>query len=181
LLFFRVPQLAVILLGSVTWSQAAPHPDARADQLPPYGVKGKVLEPRLFAEGVISTVDDEIGGSFSPDGNDFYFTRLVPYTTYPRLGIMCVSHYADGHWGAPEVLPFSGKNLDFPPRFDSSGKRMLFASSRSLPDGTHGGIRIWEVERTATGWGEPRPLPPPVNPAGSHWSGDPSVADDGTL
>jgi hypothetical protein len=58
---------------------------------------------------------------------------------------------------------------------------MLFASSRPLPDGTRGGIRIWEVERTASGWAEPRPLPPPVNPAGSHWSADPSVADDGTL
>src|SRR5436190_417070 len=58
---------------------------------------------------------------------------------------------------------------------------MLFASSRPLPDGTHGGIRIWEAERTAAGWGEPRPLPPPVNPPGSHWSGHPSVADDGTL
>src|SRR5262249_30846411 len=54
-------------------------------------------------------------------------------------------------------------------------------SSRPLADGTRGGIRIWEVERTATGWGEPRPLPPPVNPEGAHWTADPSIADDGTL
>ncbi len=177
----RVLEIVAVLFCALSLAQAAPHPDARADEHPAYQVKGKLLEPRLFAEGVISTVDDEIGGSFSPDGNDFYFTRLIPYTTFPRLGIMCVSHYADGHWGTPEALPFSGKNLDFPPRLDSTGKRMLFASSRALPDGTRGGIRIWEVEHTAAGWGEPRPLPPPVNPAGSHWSADPSVADDGTL
>ena len=42
-----------------------------ADQeSPPYGVKGHVTEPRLFAEGIISTVDDEIGGAFSPDDSD---------------------------------------------------------------------------------------------------------------
>jgi dipeptidyl aminopeptidase/acylaminoacyl peptidase len=161
-------------------AQPAPRRDA-VGQHPAYAVQGPLAEPRIFAEGVISTVDDEIGGSFSPDGADFYFTRLVPYTTFPRLGILCVSHYAGDHWGAPQALPFSGKNLDYPPRLDSSGSRMFFASSRALPDGTRGGIRIWEVERSAAGWGEPRPLPPPVNPAGSHWSADPSVADDGTL
>ena len=177
----RVLVITAIFFCALSVARAAPHPDAGADERPAYQVKGKVLEPRLFAEGVISTVDDEIGGSFSPDGSDFYFTRLVPYTTFPRLGIMCVSHYANGQWNTPKALPFSGKNLDYPPRFDSSGKRMLFASSRPLPDGTRGGIRIWEVERTASGWAEPRPLPPPVNPAGSHWSADPSVADDGTL
>ena len=52
----------------------------------------------MFAEGIISTVDDEIGGAFSPDGTEFYFSRLVPYTTLPRLGLMCVSRYRDGHW-----------------------------------------------------------------------------------
>jgi hypothetical protein len=173
--------IATIVFYALSMAHAAPHPDRGANEHPAYEVKGPVLEPRLFAEGVVSTVDDEIGGSFSPDGSDFYFTRLVPYTTFPRLGIMCVSHYADGHWNTPEALSFSGKNLDYPPRLNSSGQRMLFASSRPLPDGTRGGIRIWEVERTASGWGEPRPLPPPVNPDGSHWSADPSVADDGTL
>lgn len=170
-----------LMVYAVSLAHAAPHPDARADEHPPYQVSGTVLQPQLFAEGVVSTVDDEIGGAFSPDGRAFYFTRLVPYTTAPRLGIMCVSHFANGRWNPAEILPFSGKNLDFPPRFDSTGNRMLFASSRPLPDGTRGGIRIWEVERTSAGWGEPHPLPPPINPAGVHWTGDPSIADDGTL
>jgi hypothetical protein len=58
---------------------------------------------------------------------------------------------------------------------------MLFASSRPLPDGTRGHVRIWQVERTASGWGEPLPLPPPVNAPESSWNADPSVSDDGTL
>src|SRR5882757_203954 len=87
----------------------------------PYQAKG--LQPQIFAEGIISTVDDEIGGAFSPDGTEFYFSRLVAYTTLPRLGLMCVSHYRDGHWSQPEALPFSGKYLDYPPKFDSTGEK----------------------------------------------------------
>jgi hypothetical protein len=111
----RVLVITAIFFCALSVARAAPHPGAGADERPAYQVKGKVLESRLFAEGVISTVDDEIGGSFSPDGSDFYFTRLVPYTTFPRLGIMCVSHYANGQWNTPKALPFSGKNLDYPP------------------------------------------------------------------
>lgn len=148
---------------------------------PSYHVKGKVTKPRVFAEGVISTVDDEVGGAFSPDGTEFYFSRLVPYTTVPRLGIMCVSHYQGGHWSSPEVLPFSGRYLDYPPKFSANGSRLLFASSRPLPDGTRGRIRIWEVERGATGWGDPHPLPAPINAPESVWNADPAESSDGTL
>jgi hypothetical protein len=157
------------------------HPDAAQTASPPYHVNAKIPEPRIFAEGVISTPNDEIGGDFSPDGSEFYFSQFVAYTTLPRIGIMCVSRYRDGRWGAPEVLPFSGRNLDYPPRFDASGQHMFFASSRPLPDGTRGAIRIWEVARNASGWGEPQPLPPAINKPGSYWNGDPSVNADGTL
>ncbi|HEY7089596.1 MAG TPA: hypothetical protein VH518_15975 [Tepidisphaeraceae bacterium] len=165
--------LAAFLLAAVL-AHAAP-PAA------PYSVAGTVMEPRVFAEGVVSTEDDEIGGAFSPDGTEFYFSRLVQYTTLPRLGIMCVSRFRDGKWTTPEALPFSGKYLDYPPRFSPDGKRLLFASSRPLPDGTRGRIRIWEVERTGSGWGEPRPLPPPINAPEVFWNIDPSETADGTL
>ena len=49
--------------------------------------------PHLFAEGVISTPDDEAGGVFSPDGREFYFAKLNPTTTFPRISLLCVSHW----------------------------------------------------------------------------------------
>ncbi len=115
--------ISALILWGITLSLARPHPNNQTEQKarPPYDVDGTVSEPRLFAEGTVSTVDDEIGGAFSPDGTEFYFSRLVPYTTFPRLGVMCA------------------------------------------------------------GWGEPQPLPPPVNPADSSWNADPSVTRDGTL
>ena len=160
---------------------AAPHPDHKNKSHPPYQVNRAVAEPLIFAEGIISTVDDEMGGAFSPDGTEFYFSKIGPYTTAPRLGVMCVSRFRDGRWGEPEALPFSGRFLDYPPKFDVTGNRMVFASSRPLPDGTRGAIRIWEVERNGSGWGEPHPLPPPINAAGSSWNADPSLTADGTL
>ncbi len=45
---------------------------------------------------------------------------------------------------------------------------MYFASSRPLAGAKIPVLRIWSVERTPTGWGEPKAL-------------DPSVTSDGTL
>jgi len=175
--------LSTVIVTAFAASSAfgGPPPDLNKEPGPPYRVNVKVLEPRIFAEGIVSTVNDEVGGAFNPDGTEFYFSQFVPYTTLPRLGLLCVSRYRDGQWSTPESLPFSGRYLDYPPKFDPSGKRMLFASSRPLPDGTRGAIRIWEVERTPSGWSEPRPLPSPINLPGSSWNADPSLTSDGTL
>src|ERR1041384_3078724 len=178
---FHWPGLSLVV-ATVLFSLSTPQAGSQAHpQSAPYHIAGKVAAARMFGEGTISTVEDEVGGSFSPDGTAFYFSRMVAYTTLPRLGLMCVSHYRDGHWTTPEALPFSGKYLDYPPKFDSTGKKLLFASSRPLPDGTRGGIKIWEVERTASGWGDPHPLPAPVNAPNSYWNADPSESADGTL
>lgn len=177
---FRLLLVSAIVLACRD-AFARPHPDHKNDVHPPYQVDRKVSKPEIFGEGTISTVDDEMGGAFSPDGTEFYFSKFVPYTTAPRLALMCVSRFRAGRWSTPEALPFSGKYLDYPPKFDPTGKRMLFASSRPLPDGTRGAIRIWEVERNDLGWGEPRPLPPPINLPRSTWNADPSLTADGTL
>src|SRR6202043_3604852 len=86
--------------------------------------------PHLFAEGVISTPGDEAGGVFSVDGNEFYFAKLNPATTGWRIGILCVSRWREGRWTKPEVLPFSGRYLDFLPRLSPDGRVMYFGSSR---------------------------------------------------
>jgi Tol biopolymer transport system component len=141
---------------------------------------GFVAKPRLFAEGVVSTEDDEVGGVFSPDGTEFYFSKLIPYTSFPRLGLLCVSRFKEGRWGEPLVLPFSGRYLDFLPQFSPDGRTLYFSSSRPLPGSQARGLRIFRVARTTEGWGEPEALPPPVNVDGS-WNWGSSVTRDGTL
>jgi Tol biopolymer transport system component len=145
----------------------------------PYNV-GRVTEPQLFAEGIVSTEDDEVGGTFTPDGSEFYFVKLNPYTTFPHLGMICVSRFRGGRWTVPEVVPFSGRNLDFPPKISPDGKTMYFSSSRPAPGKTARVLRIWAVARAWDEWGEPRVLPAPIN-AEDSWNWAPSVTNDGTL
>ncbi len=137
--------------------------------------------PRLVGEGVISTPGDEAGGVFSPDGTEFYFTVLNPATAGSRIGLLCVSRWLGDKWGPPQVLPFSGKSLDFLPRLSPDGKTMYFASLRPLADSKVRSIRIWKVDKTDRGWAEPTALPAPVNPAegGGNWGA--SATRDGTM
>ena len=118
--------------------------------------------PRLFAEGVVSTADDESNGSFSPDGAEYYFAKSNPYTTGPRWGILCVTRRRHGRWTPPEVLPFSGRSLDAAPRLSPDGRELYFTSARRAENAARV-WRIWVSRRTASGWGEPAVLPAPVN------------------
>jgi hypothetical protein len=147
-----------------------------------YGIADEPLEPKLFAEGVISTPADESGGSMSPDGEDFYFRKVAPYTLDPSLTLMCVSHYRGGKWTKPEGLPFSGRYADSPPMLSPDGKQMFFSSQRPIPGEEPSptpAFHIWVAAKTENGWADPRPLPPPINNEASSF--DPSVTRDGTL
>jgi Tol biopolymer transport system component len=128
----------------------------------------------------VSTEDDEIGGVFNPNQTEFYFTKLAPYTTFPRLGVLCVSRRRAGRWTTPEALPFSGRWLDYPPRLSPDGKTMYFASSRPLVGSPVRLLRIWAAARKGDGWVEPKALGPPINDERS-WNWGASIESDGTL
>lgn len=146
----------------------------------PYDPGRLVMHPTIFAPGVISTDLDESGGAFSPDGRDFYFTVLASYTTGPHFGMICVSHFRDGHWQKPETASFSGKYLDFAPHLTADGNKLYFTSVRPLSDGKAPRYRIWITEKSASGWSKPEPAPPPINEESSS-SVDASVAANGDL
>jgi Tol biopolymer transport system component len=188
--------LAIVAVVALLWSGVGPHA-AAPNSLPlelltsivrgpqetqTYGIADEPLEPKLFAEGVISTPGDESGGSMSPDGRDFYFRKVAPYTLDPSLTLMCVSHYRGGKWTKPEGLPFSGQYNDSPPMLSPDGNQLFFSTQRPLPGeepSSNPVFHIWVAEKAENGWGNPRPLPPPVNQETN--SLDPSVTKDGTL
>jgi hypothetical protein len=86
---------------------------------------------------VISTPGDEAGGVFSPDGREFYFAQMSPTTTFPRIGLLCVSHWNGKNWSRPEALPFSGKGV--------TGVR-ISSSASMTPVGTGARPSIWAHE-----------------------------------
>lgn len=135
-------------------------------------------EPRLFAPGVVSTGDEEFAPTFEPDGKTVYFTKSSP----GRLRVMwiAVSRLRDGKWSTPEIAPFSGRYTDIDPYVTPDGKRLFFASNRPT-SGTapRRDFDLWVMERTASGWGEPKHLGAPVNSDGVETTT--AVAPDGTL
>jgi Tol biopolymer transport system component len=144
----------------------------------------------LVAPGVLSTPDDELGFALTPDGETAYFTLRSPTTTTPPITAICVTHRVDGRWSEPEIAPFSGRYNDASPAVSPDGRRLVFASDRPAPGRLAAGrdpaapnaspdVDLWVMERTASGWSEPRDLGAPVDtPAAEQ---HPSIAADGTL
>jgi Tol biopolymer transport system component len=173
---FRSLWLSISLLCASLLSASALRAGPHSFERLPGGEEG----PHIFGRGVISTPGDETGGVFSPDGSEFYFAQMNPTTTFPRIGLLCVSHWNGRSWSRPEALPFSGKNLDFPPRLSPDGRTMYFASSRLPADSKTHVLRIWQVRRTGNAWGEPTPVPAPIN-SDDRWNWGASVTGDGTM
>jgi hypothetical protein len=136
-------------------------------------------QAKLFAEGVINTDADEYGPAFTSDGKTLYFTRRV---NRRDSEFIYVSRLESGKWSAPELAPFSGKYFDKEPCVAPDGKRIFFASLRPV-DGVEPKNRrdfnIWFVEKTASGWSEPKHVGPAVNTQA--YENYPSVAANGTL
>ena len=114
----------------------------------------------MIGRGVISTEDDELGGTITADGRTIYFEKSAP----PHyLYILSESHLVDGKWQKPSVLPFSGTYKDTDPVLSPDEKTMLFASDRPVNGVDRHHFYIWAAHRTDSGWSEPELLPGPVN------------------
>jgi hypothetical protein len=134
--------------------------------------------PEMIGEGVISTPDDEFGGTPSPDGKTLYFDKTVPAH---YLYILCESRLVNGRWGKPEVLPFSGEYRDSDPVLSPDGETMFFASDRpTTPKGVdEQRFQIWQVKKMGGGWGKPTLVAGAINSEGSQVFA--SVTKDGTM
>jgi hypothetical protein len=100
-------------------------------------------KPEIIGEGVISTPDDEFGGSLSPDGTTIYFDVTVsPHYLY----VLCESHLVNGRWQTPEVLPFSGSYRDSDPVLTPDGNTLLFASDRPRNGVESHSFYIWSAQ-----------------------------------
>src|SRR5262245_31379064 len=74
-----------------------------------YDSKKLLPEPVIFGEGVISTPEDELNATFTPDGKSLYFSKNTPGSLQ---GVIVVSNYKNGKWSSPQVAPFSGQYSD---------------------------------------------------------------------
>ncbi len=116
--------------------------------------------PQLFGPGVLSTPDDEFGGTLSPDGRTFLYCKSVPRS---QFYVIVESHHDGGRWSAPRIASFSGRYRDSDPVFSRDGSRVYFVSDRPVAGVDRKNFDVWSVARRDESWGEPENLGPPVN------------------
>jgi Tol biopolymer transport system component len=127
----------------------------------PYlGQKPPGITPEIFAPGIISTGYHDGCITFSSDGKELFYH----FGRHGRMVILYMKQES-GRWIAPQVASFSGKYRDGEPHFSYDGNKLLFRSTRPL-EGRGEPMEHtdnWIVERTETGWGEPKNLGPILN------------------
>jgi ankyrin repeat protein len=148
----RFPELTGIYLG----------------QVPPAG------KLKLFAPDIVSSANgyEHHGGiAFMPDGREIYWNMK---------GKIWMTKLLNGRWTEPEITSFCDVGLHKydNPFITTDGKKMFFTSTRpgSVSEKKE---NIWFVERTSSGWSEPKPVSSNVNAMNLHWGI--SVSNSGTL
>jgi Tol biopolymer transport system component len=143
--------LAILVLISVAGCQKG------QDNFPvlkgPYlGQEPPGMQPEIFAPGIVSDPSlFEYAGTFSPDGNEYYFWRL--YDDSPSK-FLC-SKLVDGKWTAPEQLAVVAEYQAGEPHITFDNKRLYFIWQHPVPPGQYGIPQYYFVERTPNGWSEP--------------------------
>ena len=109
--FLSLLTVAFLLCASTSLSQTT---ETKFPVLegPYLGQKPPSAAPEVFAPGVVSTPAHEFSCSFTPDGNEFYFTRRDATL---NTNVIMVARLRDGVWTEPAVVPFVETQMSFEP------------------------------------------------------------------
>ncbi len=101
--------------------------------------------PEVFAAGIVSTEAYEFGGSFSPDGKEFFFTRRPTYQGSANR--IFTASFTNNKWEKPQLAPFAKDVFEFEPFLTPDGQRLYFYSGRKgLRNDIYDGD-LWYLER----------------------------------
>jgi len=113
----------------------------------------------------INTAHNEGTATFNQDFTEMLFTRCFGDKKEDNYCRIMVSKWEGGQWSAPTMLGFEEEGVNYGhPALSADGSTLYFSSNSK--DGW-GGYDIWTSERTANGWGEPKPLGRSVNTIGN--------------
>ena len=102
--------------------------------------------PQLFAPKFVSKpLKKEYGCSFTPDGQEFYFSRE---------GNTWLTTLLPEGWSKPVKAPWNTPKVDMEPHVTPDGTHLWFSSNRKL-DGVKVGPGLWVMERMGDAWGAP--------------------------
>lgn len=126
--------------------------------------KSKWSKPEDVSGGV-NTVYDEGACCFSVDGREMYLTQCVTDPSYPRYAQIVKSNRSDAAWSKATEVKLTGDTLSSyaHPAISPDGEWLYFTSD--MPGGK-GGLDIWRVRITPTGYGGVENLGEPINTPG---------------
>jgi Tol biopolymer transport system component len=158
--------ILILIISTMNFCEKATKIDY-LNQIPPG------LEPEKFAPGIISSNRHEYAITFTPDGNEFYFTKRGGSLSQSTIMIM------KKEWDVPQVASFSGIYADSEPFITPDGKRLYFGSRRPLEDDEiPKRPHIWITDRINSEWSKPRLLGSPFHDIFIMY---PTLTKDGTL
>ena len=127
---------------------------------PPYlGQTRPGMTPEQFAPGIVSTDSIELNGVFTPDGREFFFTRLID-----GVDTMHHSVFENGKWSAPEpllVFPNQAKAVAVDMAVSPGGRSLFFLGQ--YPREEKPGSDIWVSHRSDEAWSTARKVPLPIS------------------
>jgi hypothetical protein len=109
------------------------------------------MEPEIFAPDVISSPDfTEFSGSFSPDGNEYYFYRFSSTSE----AVLLFSKIVDGKWLIPEKLAVTSEYVALEPYVTLDNQRLYFEWGYPVSPGQPQ-FPYFFIDRTENGWSNP--------------------------
>jgi dipeptidyl aminopeptidase/acylaminoacyl peptidase len=172
LTYFCLILLTIFIIGGDLISKAE-FPVLKGPYL---GQEPPGMTPKIFAPGIISTDISEGCSGWGNNMEYFIFQRWIKGKS--RLYIM---NQINGVWIEPVLLPFVNKYRVGDFTIAPDGKTIVFASKIFLdeigPDGEGG--NIWIVEKTGTGWTEPKHIGLEINT--KHHESYPCLTTNGNL
>jgi Tol biopolymer transport system component len=126
-----------------------------------FGQRPPGMSPEIFAPGIISTEEYEFGGTFSPDGKEYYFTRRPTHQGSENR--IYYSRLIDAGWTDPQIAQFAEDIFEFEPVITPDGQRLYFYSERQGERNERYDGDLWYVERKGGGWTEAMYFPSTIN------------------
>ncbi|MCU0456536.1 MAG: hypothetical protein MUE74_09565 [Bacteroidales bacterium] len=122
------------------------------------GQKFPGVTPEIFAPGIVSTDKHEFSCCFSPDGREFYFTRMLQEQ---RQNFVMFTSLIDGRWTEPAPATFAGP-FTFEPFVTPDNKSIWFQTGKVVD----GQLLMYSMysERNEQGWSEAKDPGEPFNP-----------------
>ena len=149
LMYFHLLALIFFLFSEIQQARNDNYPKLKGEYL---GMPAPKDEPELFAPGIISNGLDELFGTFSPEGDLFYYI-IAKKTQWNIMEVVL----RDGEWQKPKIASFSHNEAA---KFCLSpdGNTIVLTDFRRLSGEkkTPSMPRVWILSKNQGKWGVPR-------------------------